>query len=497
MFSAPKGGIRARRSHSSIAKAPKPERVGKCRVRYSIWLGNIHFVQGYVADWHISLVVARKGRDIARSVGSEADPEEASRAGFNGSGPLGDLVAVPSADDALIVENLSLLAVDGVRRSLDLKARSSSWRLSLLEYQLGSLRRVDCTCLFRTPLTILFGLGIDGVGIDGTLFVIDLIVSVKIIDPSGLCKRHLIFLTRSQISMVPSPARATNISPSFTHCTCDTAAYLSIIQSSTLTLKLLIVLFSKGSQIHTLFFSCTMAISPLADHATHLTQCLSSSYESFVARVVVSHATKYDMLRVRRPRSAPTLSSCGSNDVFAVACRYVKDSESAVPSCCSNVLTIRTECQPLEPATSFPSWLVAKLLISPVFWLPMKPSPTFSSSSSQKRRAGLPSSVGAAHDAGTPSTSKQHGMLLSGETVSEQGAQSCQRCCNNAEKVGDASMPGMYASRINEAILAREPRPSRHPADIFVDRGMAALQITVTGRREKSQSVKAFMPPAV
>jgi len=65
-----------------------------------------------------------------------------------------------------------------------------------------------------------------------------------------------------------------------------------------------------------------------------------------------------------------------------------------------------------------------------------------------------------------------------------------------SKKVGRASIPGIYARRINEAMLAREPRPSRHPADIFVDLGIAALQITVTGSSEKSQSVKAFMPPA-
>jgi hypothetical protein len=66
-----------------------------------------------------------------------------------------------------------------------------------------------------------------------------------------------------------------------------------------------------------------------------------------------------------------------------------------------------------------------------------------------------------------------------------------------SRKVGLASTPGMYARRINEAMLASEPRPSRHPADIFVDLGMAAFQITVTGRSEKTQSVKAFIPPAV
>jgi hypothetical protein len=65
-----------------------------------------------------------------------------------------------------------------------------------------------------------------------------------------------------------------------------------------------------------------------------------------------------------------------------------------------------------------------------------------------------------------------------------------------SKNVGDASIPGINASRIKEAMLANEPRPSRHPAEIFVERGKAALQITVTGRREKSQSVKAFMPPA-
>lgn len=66
-----------------------------------------------------------------------------------------------------------------------------------------------------------------------------------------------------------------------------------------------------------------------------------------------------------------------------------------------------------------------------------------------------------------------------------------------SKNVGDASIPGIYASRISDAILAREPRPRRQPAEIFVDRGIAALQITVTGKREKSQSVRAFMPPAV
>lgn len=67
----------------------------------------------------MSLVVALESRDVAFGVGREADPEEASRAGFDGSGPLGDLVAVPAADDALIVENSSLLCdlqVDGDER---------------------------------------------------------------------------------------------------------------------------------------------------------------------------------------------------------------------------------------------------------------------------------------------------------------------------------------------------------------------------------------------
>jgi hypothetical protein len=63
-------------------------------------------------------------------------------------------------------------------------------------------------------------------------------------------------------------------------------------------------------------------------------------------------------------------------------------------------------------------------------------------------------------------------------------------------KVGLAWIPGMNARRISEAMLAREPRPSKHPAEIFVERGIAALQITVTGRREKIQSVNAFIPPA-
>ena len=60
--------------------------------------------------------VAFEGGNVFFSVGCEADPEEAPCTVFNGGRPFGNLVFVPAADDALIVEDLTFfgyLQVDG------------------------------------------------------------------------------------------------------------------------------------------------------------------------------------------------------------------------------------------------------------------------------------------------------------------------------------------------------------------------------------------------